>query len=252
MAGYPIVKIQTSFVQGQPSLISIMSSEGSKLELIPCVETIRLQSNGLAAPVKFVGTWLPESALGEKQSNMTTLILNWSDTAGSTWDCVGVNVLGTATELAEKFLPRTVKQATPETADASKNGLRAIYIGSWQAKATPDYSLISPEPSLDNSESSLFYQSQMSASYTSLCLSTIFPKPVQGTNFAVEPIGNEPTAFGNAIILLLYFPSSQSTIQRGPMNFSMVLLSFAGNSDQHGGCAVVLAVLPTPAPEMKS
>jgi heat shock protein HtpX len=254
MAGYPIVKIQTSFVQGQPSLISTMSSEGLKLELIPCLETIRLQSNELAAPVKFVGTWFPESALGEKQPNMTTLLLNWSDTAGSTWNCVGVNVLGTATELAENFLPRTVEQATPETADASENGLAAVYIWSWQAKATPDYFVNSPEPSLGNSESygSFFYQSQMSATYNSLWLSTFLPKPAQGTPFAVEPIGNEPTAFGNAIILLLYSPSSHSTMQREPMNFYIILLSFAGNSDQHGGCTVVLAMLPTPAQEMKS
>jgi heat shock protein HtpX len=254
MAGYPIVKIQTSFVQGQPSLISVMSSEGSKLELIPCVETIRLQSNKLVAPVKFVGTWLPEFALGEKQPNMTTLLLNESYTAGSTRDCIGVDVLGTATELAEKFLPRTVVQATPETADASENGLTAAYIGSWQVKATPDYSVNSPEPSLGNSKSygSLFCQSQMSATYTSLWPSTFLPKPVQRTNFGVEPVGNEPASFDSAIVLILYLPSSHSTMQHEPMNFYVVLLGFAGNSNQHGACAVVLAMLPTPAQEMKS
>ena len=251
MAGYPIVKIQTTFVQGQPSLISVMSSEGSKLKLIPYVDAIRLQSGELAAPFTFAGTWLPEFALVGRQPDMTTLLLNESYAAGSTPDCIGVNLLWTATELAEKFPPQAVEQATPETAYASENVLAAVYIGSWQAEATPDQSLNSPQR---NSESyrSLFYQSQISAAHTSLSLSTILQKPVQGTNFPVELVGNEPTAFGNAIILFLYLPSSHSTLQCEPMNFYLILFRFAGNSTQHGGCAIVLAMLPTPAQEMKS
>ncbi len=254
MAGYPIVKIQTSFVQGQPSLISVMSSEGSKLELIPWAETIRLQSNELVSPVEFVGTRLPDFVVGGKQPNMTTLLLNESYIAGSVWDHISVNALGTATELAEKHLPRTFEQATPKTADASENGLTAVYMVSWQANAKPDYSVNSAEPSLDNSESygCIFFQSQIPATYTSLWLSASLPRPVQRTDFAVGPISNEPTAFGNAIILMLYLPSSHSTMQHEPTNFYMVLLSFAEHNNQHGARAVVLAVLPTPAQEMNS
>jgi hypothetical protein len=233
MASYPIVKIQTSFVQAQPSLISVARA---------------------LSPVEFVGTRLPELVSIEKQPNMTALLLNESYIKGSAADGTSVNVLETAGELAETYMPRTVEQATPETAVVAENGITALCIVFWQSKVTPDYSMNSPEPSLGNSESytSLFYQSQISATCTFLWPSTFLPKPLQRTNHTVEPISNGPAAFDNTIILTLYLPSSHLTMQHEPENVYTILLSFTGNNNQRGLCAVVLTMLPTAAYEMTS
>jgi heat shock protein HtpX len=253
MAGYPLVKIQTSFVEGQPSLVSAMSNEGLKLDLIPCLGTIRLQSSELVSPVEFVSTQLPEFIDGEKQPNITTLLLKDSYIAGSALNGIGANVSGATTEIAETYLLRTAEKAAPKTLHAAENGITAVYMGSWQAKATTDYSVNSPERSLGSSESykSLFRQSQISATYTPSWLST-FPSPqAQRINFAIRPVSNEPPAFDNSIILILYLPSSHSTMQHEPMNFYIVLFGFTGNNE-HGTCALVLAMFPTHTREMMS
>jgi len=256
MTAYPIAKIQMAFVQGQPSVVSALSSESSKVALVPCLEIIRPQPNEPVSPVEFVVTQLPEFVDEEKQPTMTTLLLNDSRITGSAENRIGVDVLGAPNEPAETYLLLTIEQTTLGKVDVSENGLTMVLAESYQTKA-PDYPVNSesPAPTLwGNTESyeHTLFQPQVSATPNSSWLSAFLRNLAERTNSAIEPVSNEPAAFHNTTIQILLPPSSHLTTPQEPIHFYMVLLGFAGNNNHPGVRAIILAMFSPPIQEMSS
>ena len=256
MAAYPIVKIQTSFVQAQPSL-SVTSNEGSKEGLIPCVEIIGPQLNEPVSSIELVVTQLPESASQEKQPNMTTLLINDPLMKGSAENKIGADVLGAPDELAQTYLLFTIEQTKLGTADANENGLTIIRPEACQTKATLEYivNLESPATRLwsDAESYDALLQPLVYATPNSLWLSTFLRNLVEKNNSAIEPASSEPAAFGNSIIQMFCPSSSPSATPQEPIRFCIVLLGFAAKNNPPDAHTIILAMFTPPprTPQMK-
>ena len=250
MAGYSIVKVQTSFVAGQPSPISILSSS---LHTIGCLETISLH-NETIVPVEFVGTGLPLLFDGEKKSNMTTFSLSNSCPTGSWHDNFSVDVLGIAAKLAETYLPRTVEQIQPRRVYAIEDELNSTCEETWPIGPTHYYlmSLASSGVGLFGSRENdlTFFQPQMSESANSLRL-PFSSNSSDRAQYAAKPFNDEQADPENAAILTLCpHPSSLAT-QQEPMKFYIVILSYSSN-DKCNACTFFVLMLPTPIRIMES
>jgi heat shock protein HtpX len=256
MAAYPIVKIQTSFVQAQPSIISVLSNEASKANLVSCLETIRTQPNEPLSPIELVVTQLPEFADKEKQPNMTALLLNDPLITGSTENRIGADVIGAPNEPAETYLLLTIEQTTLGTIYTSENGLTMVRPETCQTKATPDYAVNSESPTLrlwgdTQSYGHILLQPQASTTSNSIWSSAFLRNLAEKNDSAIEPANNEPAIPDNTIIQIFCLPSSHLATPQEPVYFYIVLLSFAGNNNPLDTHTIVLATLPPPPLEMK-
>lgn len=250
MAAYPIVKIQTSFVQAQPSIVSVLSGEGLKVNIVPCLGIIRTQPNEHFSSVEFVVTQLPESVGKEKQPNTTPLLLNDKRITGSAENRIG-QVLGAPKEPAETYLLLTIEQATLGRVDAGKNGLTIVRPEFCQTETTPQYAVNSESPaprlwSDTESYGRALFQPQASATLNSIWLSTFLRNLTEKTNSASELASNEPATFDNTIIQLILPPPSHLPTPQEPVYFCMVLLGFAGNNNHPALRAIILAMFPPP------
>jgi len=255
MAAYPIVKIQTSFVQAQPSTISVLSNEASKADIVSCLE-IRTQPNEPLSSVEFVFTQLPEFAHKEKQPNMTMLLLNGPPITASAEHSIGADVIGASNEPAETCLVLMIEQTTLGTIDASENGLTLVRPETCQTNATLDYAVNSESPTLrlwgdTESYGHIFLQPQTSTTPNSIWSSTFLRNLAEKNNSVIEPASNEPVTFDNTIIQIFCLPHSHLATLQEPVYFYMVLLGFAANNNHPGAHTIFLATVAPPTLEMK-
>jgi heat shock protein HtpX len=255
-AAYPIVKIQMAYVQAQPSIIPAVSNQSSKIELVPCLESIRSQPNQLASSVELIVTRLPESIDKENQSNIGLLLLNNSCTTGSAGNRIDVDVLGAPNKTGETYLLLTI-EPTLARIDASENGLTMVLAESCQTRATPNYLVNSEGPALMPWDGTASYEHTFSKAQSSAApylswLSTFLRNLAEKNNSTIQPVSKEPTAFDNPIIQTLRPHSSQSATPQELIHFYLVLLSFTENNNNLGARAIVLVVLLPPVPEVAS
>jgi heat shock protein HtpX len=235
MATYPIVKIQTSFTQDQPRLISIrIPVEGPKFGFVPCLERTKVQTNELGSPFGFALRPAKEFINAEKKPVVMMLILNDSNATGLGKRINGLIVFGAVEESEEPYPRRSIEQGALKSSAVDESGTRIVRVlraGPSQAKATLDYSVnteLQASSLWSNRESyeTQIFQPQKSSPPNLLCFNGFMGDTTERTKSMIESVNNESVIFGDTMLLVFCPPSTCFATLQEPINFYILFSDF--------------------------